>query len=217
MSNETDKQGYIYIYPIIFGDLKDFCKIGKTTHFGDSMDRIRQHVRTPYHGFNCFLSFPSYKAIVTAIRVRDVDISDYLVKEHFKKYQIFKNKLEVYHINYNIAIQELYDLLNEKGQFIELVEDGVTDYSFLKLEEDIKIDTSKKVFEALRDKILLKYKNKKTLPDDLISVLRDKDEFKECCPSHRSFIDFRDNLILDLSISKPSKVLLLDKLKEFTK
>ena len=201
MSNETDKQGYIYIYPIIFGDLKDFCKIGKTTHFGDSMDRIRQHVRTPYHGFNCFLSFPSYKAIVTAIRVRDVDISDYLVKEYFKKYQIFKNKLEVYHINYNIAIQELYDLLNEKGQFIELVEDGVTDYTFLKLEEDIKIDTSKKVFE--------------TLPDDLISVLRDKDEFKECCPSHRSFIEFRDNLILDLSISKPSKVLLLEKLHSF--
>lgn len=59
---------------------------------------------------------------------------------------------------------------------------GVTDYGFLVLKEEVKVDTTKPVFEALRDKILSKYNDE--LPEELLLLLRDVEEFKTHCSSH---------------------------------
>ena len=210
MSKVSHEQGFIYVYPCIMGGCKTLSKIGVTNNL---KARMTQHLRTPYQGFTCAVTIPDYKPIVTAFKVKYMDEADRLIKDKDTFSEIQLSGFEVYNMNYKIAIQELFNLLNEHGQYLGRIDDGITDYSFLKLEEDIKIDTSKKVFEALRDKILLKYK--KTLPEDLIAVLRDKEEFERHCPSHKSFIEFRDGLILDISVSRPSRVLLLEKLHSF--
>ena len=114
-----------------------------------------------------------------------------------------------------ISILELYNLLSEHNQYMEIIKDEVTDYSFLVLKEEVKIDTTKSVFEELRDKILSKYNNE--LPDELLLLLRDGEEFKTHCPSHKNFIEFRDGLVLDISVCKASRALLLNKLQEILK
>ena len=45
---------------------------------------------------------------------------------------------------------------------------GVTDYGFLVLKEEVKVDTTKPVFEALRDKILSKYNDE--LPEGKFAI-----------------------------------------------
>lgn len=210
MSKISNGEGFIYVYPCIMGGTKNLCKIGVTDNF---KERMSQHVRTPYHGFNCMLNYPSYKPIATALRIKNMDIADELVKDCFHDYQLAG--IEVYNINYNVAIQELYNLLYKHNQFIELIEDKTTDYSFLVLEEEVKIDTTKSIFEELRDKILSKYNDE--LPDELLLLLRDGEEFKTHCPSHKNFIEFRDGLVLDISVCKASRALLLSKLQEILK
>lgn len=175
---------------------------------------MAQHVRTPYQGFTCFLNFSNRKPIATAFRVNHMDVADDLVKNYFSKdYQIAS--IEVYNINYNVAIQELYNLLSDNNEYIELIEDGVTDYSFLVLKDEVKVDTRKEVFESLRDKLLSKYND--NLPDELMLLLRDKEEYEAHCSSHYktgNFVEFRDGYILDICVSKPSRSLLLCKLQE---
>lgn len=211
MSKIKHEPGYIYVYPCIQGSLKNLCKIGVAVDFKDCMD---QHVRTPYQGFTCFLNFSNRKPIATAFRVNHMDVADDLVREYFSAdYQIAS--YEVYNINYNVAIQELYNLLSDNNEYIELIEDDVTDYSFLVLKDEVKVDTRKEVFESLRDKLLFKYND--NLPDELMLLLRDKEEYKNHCSSHYktgNFVEFKDGYILDICVSKPSRFLLLCKLQE---
>ncbi len=213
MSKISNGEGFIYVYPCIMGGTKNLCKIGVTDNF---KERMSQHVRTPYHGFNCMLNYPSYKPIATALRIKNMDIADELVKDCFHDYQLAG--IEVYNINYNVSIQELYNLLYEHKQYVELIEDGVTDYGFLVLKEEVKVDTTKPVFEALRDKILSKYNDE--LPEELLLLLRDVEEFKTHCSSHYetgNFVEFFDGLVLDIGVCKASRALLLNKLQELLK
>ena len=212
MSKIEHKPGYIYVYPCIQGNLKNLSKIGVTDDF---KERMAQHVRTPYQGFTCFLNFSNRKPIATAFRVKYMDVADDLVKNYFSKDYQIAARIEVYNINYNVAIQELYNLLYDNNEYIDLIEDGVTDYSFLVLKDEVKVDTRKEIFESLRDKILSKYNG--NLPDELMLLLRDKEEYKDHCSSHYktgNFVEFRDGYILDICVSKPSRFLLLNKLQE---
>lgn len=204
-------EGYVYVYKVIVGNSHDFVKIGVSN---DYIGRMQQHVRTPYQGFLCFLNFLTCEPIVTAFEVTNMGLCDDLVQEHFKKYQL--GDIEVYNINYNEAIKELYTLLNANNQFQGqgLIEDRITDYSFLSEQPSNKDCTDKSVFEAVRDMILAKYDE---LPSQALTHLRDAKDFETNCSSHYrsgNYIHFTTDLVLDLHSSKAKRFDLLCQLRD---
>ncbi len=210
--------GFIYIYRCIVGANKDICKIGKTKHLGDHSDRLTQHLRTTYYGFTPYTDFSTGKVIATGFKVTDVDQADKLVKNLFKDRQV--SSIEVYNVDYDSAIKELYDFLNANNLLVSFVEDGISAYDFLKVEDNgdtlkINVDTSKSAFEDIKEQLLSKYGNE--LPDELLLLLRDQDEFIEICPSHYksgNYIDFPNNLVLDIHYNKMKRVDILSKLRD---
>lgn len=209
MSHNSCKAGYVYIYKVIVGNSHDFVKIGVST---DYIGRMQQHVRTPYQGFFCFLNFLTCEPVVTAFKVADMDLSDDLVQGYFKKYQL--GDIEVYNINYNGAIKELYTLLKKHNQFIELVEDNITDYSFLKDDGKILVDTSKSTFEVIKQELLSKYDG---IPNEALKLLRTKVDIQDHCPSHLkhgNYVEFPNDMILDLNFDKAGRVDILTQLSD---
>lgn len=211
MSKIEHKPGYIYIYPCIQGNLKNLSKIGVTDDF---KERMAQHVRTPYQGFTCFLNFSNRKPIATAFRVNHMDVADDLVKNYFSAGYQIAARIEAYNINYNVAIQELYNLLYDNDEYIELIEDGVTDYSFLKDDGESLVDTSKSSFERIKQALLSKYDD---VPTKLFKLLRTKDDIQSKCPSHLrygNYVEFPNDMILDLNFDKAGRIDILTQLSD---
>ena len=123
-------------------------------------------------------------------------------------------------MDYDSAIKELYDFLNANNLLVSFVEDGISAYDFLKVEDNgdtlkINVDTSKSAFEDIKEQLLSKYGNE--LPDELLLLLRNQDEFIEICPSHYksgNYIDFPNNLVLDIHYNKMKRVDILSKLRD---
>lgn len=208
--SEQSKEGYIYIFKCIVGSHSDICKIGKTKHFGDSNDRIRQHGRTTYYGFTPYTDFASGNPIATAFKVKDMDKADRLVKNCFRHCQV--STIEIYNLDYDVAIEKIYRYLTIEQQFIELIKDGISVYNFLD-EVDVERETTKAAFEEVKQEILAKYDQ---LPEELLVLLRDKNEFEEHCVSHFSsgnYIDFPNDLVLDIHFNKSKRREILAKLK----
>lgn len=210
MSPNSCNIGYIYIYKCVVGNVDNICKIGKTTHFRDKHCRIVQSLRTPYFGFMPYMQFDG-TPIVTGFKVKDVDAADDAVRENFKRQQKQISTLELYVTDYNDGIKELCVFLKQQNQFIELVEDGITDYDFLKLDDSI--DTSKSSFMNLLDSILLKY-NK--IPDELLPLFKAEDDFKEKCSTHYKSGNYVsiDNLVLDLHVNRSKRIDLFSRISE---
>lgn len=210
MSPNSCNIGYIYIYKCVVGSVDNICKIGKTTHFRDKHCRIIQSLRTPYAGLYPYLSFDG-TPIVTGFKVKSVDAADDAVREHFKKQQKQISTLELYVTDYKDAIRELYVFLKQQNQFIELVEDGVTNYDFLQLDDSI--DTSKSSFMNLLDSILLKY-NK--IPDELLPLFKTEEDFKDRCSTHYKSGNYVsiDNLVLDLHVERSKRIDLFSRISD---
>lgn len=212
MSHNSCKIGYIYIYKCVVGNVDNICKIGKTTHFRDKHCRIVQSLRTPYFGFMPYMQFDG-TPIVTGFKVRDVDIADAEVQKYFKKQQV--STLEIYVGNYCDFIKKLCYLLKKCKLFIELLEDGVTDYSFLQYDEKISVDTSKSSFEKIKQELLSKYDD---LPTEVLKLLRTKADIQDNCPSHLKFgnyVEFPGEMILDLNFDKARRFDILSQLSGF--
>lgn len=215
--SENLNEGYIYIYKCIVGSGSDVCKIGKTKHFHDGYDRLKQHGRTLYYGFVPYTDFTTGFPIATGFRVKNYNIADALVRKNFSDRQ-FSN-IEIYNVDYDLAIKELYEVLNSNGQLIELIQDGISAYDFLvtapEVVDEVNEDTSKATFETVKDKILLKYGNE--LPEKLMILLKDKEDFMNNCRSHYAsgnYIDFPNNLVLDIHYNKMKRVDILSKLRD---
>ena len=208
MSNS--KEGYIYIYKCIVGTRSDVIKIGKTKHFNDERDRMKQHGRTLYYGFVPYTEFTTGYPISTAFKVKNKEISDKIIKDRFKDYQL--SNIEIYNIEYEDAIKIINDLLKEKDQYLELIEDNYTNYDFLKGKNS---DIRKEDYEYLRDQLLNQYNGK--LPEEVLVLLRDKEDFIKNCSSHYNsgnYIDsFPKNMILDIHYNKSKRQEIFDKLK----
>lgn len=213
---ENLNEGYIYIYKCIVGSGSDIVKIGKTKHFHDGFDRLKQHGRTLYYGFVPYTDFKTGFPIATGFRVKDCNLADTLVKKNFSDRQ-FSN-IEIYNVDYDLAIKELYEVLNSNGQLIELIQDGISVYDFLGAAEDVvevKEDTSKATFEAVKNEILAMYGNE--LPEKLMILLKDKEEFMNNCRSHYAsgnYIDFPNDLVLDIHYNKSNRIDILNKLRD---
>lgn len=205
MNNEFNS-GYIYIFKCIVGSHSDVCKISKTKNLNDSNSRLKQHGRTLYYGFTPYCDFMSGFPIATSFMVKDMDTCDLLVKERFSNRQF--SSIEIYNVDYDDAILELYKLLKENNQLIKLIEDGISSYSFMdgndESETDL-VDTSKSTFVRVKQQLLNKYEDK--LPEKVLILLKDKEEFKNNCLSHYrsgNYIEFPNDLILDLHFNKKS-------------
>lgn len=208
MSHNSCKSGYIYIYKCVLNS--SLCKIGVT---GNLKSRFLCHKNNLYHGFGPYTNFLTGAPIFSAISVKNKDEADCLVRTHFKGCQL--GGIEIYNIKYNEAIKELYVLLNKHNQFIELIEDGVTDYSFLQYDEKISFDTSKSSFEKIKQEILSKYDD---LPTELLKLLRTKADIQDNCPSHLmygNYVEFPGDMILDLNFDKTGRVKILTQLNGF--
>ena len=206
------QEGFIYIYKCVVGNVDDICKIGKTTHFRDKHCRIVQSVRTPYYGFMPYMSFDG-DPIVTAFRVKDVDAADTEVQNYFKKKQV--SSLEIYVVDYMDAIRDLYNFLLKKKQLIEFIPDGISNYDSIRVNKPLSYDTTKFSFEHIKQELLSKYSN--GLPEQLLSLLRDEQEFSENCSSHfksGNYVIFPNNLVLDIHCNKPGRTIILNKLLE---
>ena len=203
-------QGYIYIYKCVVGSGSDICKIGITQNFHD---RLKQHVRTPYYGFMPYIEFTTGNPIATVFKVNDCNKSDKIIKNEFSKYQ-FSN-IEIYNVDYDKAIEEIYNILKKERQLIELIKENYSEYNFL--DNKNKIDkTTKKEFLDVKERIVSKYGN--NFPEELVIMLREKNDFKENCKSHfntGNFIKFNNDMILDLNYNKSIRVEILNKLKRF--
>lgn len=211
MSHNSCNIGYIYIYKCVVGNVDNICKIGKTTHFRDKHCRIVQSLRTPYFGFMPYMKFDG-SPIVTGFKVRDVDIADAEVQKYFKKQQV--STLEIYVTDYIDGVKKLRNFLIRKKLLIELSEDGVTDYGFLQDDEKILIDTSKFTFEIIKQVLLSKYDN---LPTEALKLLRTKADIQENCPSHLmygNYIEFPNDMILDLNFDKAKRFNIMSKLRK---
>ena len=80
--------------------------------------------------------------------------------------------------------------------------------------------TKKWVFIDLRNRIIEKYGNK--LPNDLIKKvhLRTMEDYKENCYSSyrkKAYIEFSNNLVLDININKAKRIKVINILKEYIK
>ena len=209
--NEKLNEGYIYIYKCVVGSGSDVCKIGITK---DYHKRLQQHVRTPYYGFMPYIEFTTGNPIATVFKISNYDSADTIINNIFHENQF--GTFEIYSIDYDEAIRKIYNELKNNNQLIELIKDNYSLYSFLDNNvEESNVNTNKKEFETVRDKLLEKYKN--SIPDTLMTMLKDKDDFIENCHSHYStgnYIDFPSNLILDLNYNKEKRIEILNKLKQ---
>ena len=206
-----NKLGYIYIYKCVVGSGSDVCKIGITK---DYHKRLQQHVRTPYYGFMPYIEFTTGNPIATVFKISNYDSVDTIINKIFHENQF--GTFEIYSIDYDEAIRKIYNELKNNNQLIELIKDNYSLYSFLDNNvEESNVNTNKKEFETVRDKLLEKYNN--SIPDTLMTMLKDKDDFIENCHSHYStgnYIDFPSNLILDLNYNKEKRIEILNKLKQ---
>ena len=209
--NEKLNEGYIYIYKCVVGSGSDVCKIGITK---DYHKRLQQHVRTPYYGFMPYIEFTTGNPIATVFKISNYDSADTIINNIFHENQF--GTFEIYSIDYDEAIRKIYNELKNNNQLIELIKDNYSLYSFLDNNvEESNVNTNKKEFETVRDKLLGKYNN--SIPDTLMTMLKDKDDFIENCHSHYStgnYIDFPSNLILDLNYNKEKRIEILNKLKQ---
>lgn len=212
---EEKNFGYIYIYKCVVGSGSDICKIGITKNFHD---RLKQHVRTPYYGFMPYVEFTTGNPIFTAFKVRDYDLADNLIEELLNTKKI--GNYEIYNIDYEEAIKIIYKTLVKKDRLIELIKEDYTDYDYLK-ESEFKaekemIDTRISVFKDIVKQLLLKYNDE--LPEEVLVMLRDKEDYISNCNSHYirgNYVDFTNNLILDLNYNKATRLEILNKLKKF--
>ena len=207
--------GYIYIYKCVVGSGSDICKIGITKNFHD---RLKQHVRTPYYGFMPYVEFTTGNPIFTAFKVRNYDLADNLIEELLNTKKI--GNYEIYNIDYEEAIKIIYKTLVEKDRLIELIKEDYTDYDYLegsefKAEKEM-IDTRISVFKDIVKQLLLKYNDE--LPEEVLVMLRDKEDYISNCNSHYirgNYVEFTNNLILDLNYNKATRLEILNKLKKF--
>lgn len=209
------KFGYIYIYKCVVGSGSDICKIGITKNFHD---RLKQHVRTPYYGFMPYVEFTTGNPIFTAFKVRDYDLADNLIEELLNTKKI--GNYEIYNIDYEEAIKIIYKTLVKKDRLIELIKEDYTDYDYLeesefKAEKEM-INTRISVFKDIVKQLLLKYNDE--LPEEVLVMLRDKEDYIDNCNSHYirgNYVEFTNNLILDLNYNKATRLEILNKLKKF--
>lgn len=208
----NNELGYIYIYKCVVGSGSDVCKIGITK---DYHRRLKQHVRTPYYGFIPYIEFTTGNPIATVFKIRDYNFSDELINRIFRDFQF--GNFEIYTIDYDEAIKRLYEELKSANRLVELIKDNYSAYGFLDKENsDENVKTDRDSFKEIRDKIVSKYND--SLPEDLLIMLRNKDEFKKNCNSHYSrgnYVDFPNNMILDLNYNKEKRVEMLNKLRKF--
>lgn len=208
MKNEL---GYIYIYKCVVGSGSDVCKIGITK---DYHKRLQQHVRTPYYGFIPYIEFTTGNPIATIFKVNDYNSADEIINKVFHDNQF--GNFEIYSIDYDDAIKKLYEELKNTNRLIELIKDNYSLYGFLNKNEGVyNVKTNKKEFENVREQLLAKYSG--SLPEELISMLKDKNTFIENCHSHYTtgnYIEFPYNLVLDLNYNKSRRIEILNKLKE---
>ncbi|MBR3210968.1 MAG: GIY-YIG nuclease family protein [Bacilli bacterium] len=205
MNNEL---GYIYIYKCVVGSGSDVCKIGITK---DYHKRLQQHVRTPYYGFLPYVEFTTGNPIATIFKVNDYSSADAIINKVFHDNQF--GNFEIYSIDYDDAIKKLYEELKNTNRLIELIKDNYSLYSFLNNDE-VNVKTNKKEFENIREQLLVKYSD--SLPEELMSMLKDKNTFIENCHSHYTtgnYIEFPYNLVLDLNYNKARRIEILNKLK----
>ena len=205
MKNEL---GYIYIYKCVVGSGSDVCKIGITK---DYHRRLQQHVRTPYYGFIPYIEFTTGNPIATIFKVNDYNSADAIINKVFHDNQF--GNFEIYSIDYDDAIKKLYEELKNTNRLIELIKDNYSLYSFLNNDE-VNVKTNKKEFENIREQLLVKYSD--SLPEELMSMLKDKNTFIENCHSHYTtgnYIEFPYNLVLDLNYNKARRIEILNKLK----
>lgn len=192
-----DEGGYIYVYKCILGTGSNACKIGKTKNLAK---RLQQHVRTPYYGFMPYLDFLTGKAIATGFKIKNYQQADKIIHNIFHDYQF--GNYEIYNIDYDKCIEELYNNLSKNKILIDFIKDGCSPYIFLE-----KKIIKKEDFERLLDKIKTKYPNN-IFPEELINMLRDKTDFITNCKSHYdtgNYIDFPNDMILDLNFSKSKR------------
>lgn len=207
--------GYIYIYKCVVGSGSDICKIGITKNFHD---RLKQHVRTPYYGFMPYVEFTTGNPIFTAFKVRDYDLADNLIEELLNTKKI--GNYEIYNIDYEEAIKIIYKTLVKKDRLIELIKEDYTDYDYLegsefKVEKEM-VDTRISVFKDIVKQLLLKYNDE--LPEEVLVMLRDKEDYIDNCNSHYirgNYVEFTNNLILDLNYNKATRLEIFNKLKKF--
>jgi len=187
------------------------CKIGKTDNY---VERLNDHVRRTYRGFVPYVEFTTGKAIATIFKIRNFDMADTYIKEMFDGYQI--RGIEIYNLDYDEIIKQLYTELKRKNVLIELIKDGYSLYDFVeKMETETSDTTTKKNFEEIKNQIILKYQN--NFPEELQTMLRDKKDFIENCNSHYktgNYIDFGNEMILDLNYNKSTRLEILNKLRE---
>lgn len=209
MNNEY---GYIYVYKCMVGSGSDVCKIGITKNY---QERLKDHVRRPYHGFVPYAEFTTGKAIATVFKISNFSFADKYIKELFSNYQF--GNYEIYNVDYDETIKKLYFGLKDRNAFVELIEDGYSLYDFAVDESRQESDTTtKKDFELIKEQIIDRYND--NLPEELLLMLRDKNDFKENCKSHYNtgnYICFSTNMILDLNYNKEKRIEILKKLKKY--
>lgn len=193
------------------GSGSDVCKIGITKNY---QERLQDHVRRPYHGFVRYVEFTTGKAIATIFKINNFSLADKCIKELFGSNQ-FEN-YEIYNVDYDETIKKLYFGLKDKNVFIELIEDGYSIYDFVVSNSKYELDTTtKKNFELIKKQIIDKYGD--NLPEKLLFMLRDINDFKENCKSHYNtgnYICFNSNLVLNLNYNKEKRIEILKKLKK---
>ena len=72
------------------------------------------------------------------------------------------------------------------------------------------------VFKDIVKQLLLKYNDE--LPEEVLVMLRDKEDYIDNCNSHYirgNYVEFTNNLILDLNYNKATRLEILNKLKKF--
>lgn len=222
---KDENKGYIYIYKCIVGKNNDFCKIGKSV---DYKKRIQQHERTPYYGFIPYTDWDSGEAIYTAFMVKDCIKADKVIKTSKVFNSCSIGGIEIYHMDYNLAIERLYELLINEKLLTGIRRDGISKYEKLNIPPKLIVDefvdyeggTTKKDFMPVVESLVKTYKGK--YPIELRTMLKTESELKERCPSHYksgNFVKFNDseNLVIDIHYCKSKKQEILAKLQQFIK
>ena len=201
--------GYIYVFKCIVGSGSDVCKIGISQNF---KQRLKQLVRTPYYGFIPYIEFTSGNPIATIFKVSEYSLADELIDKLFKENQF--GNFEIYSVDYDEAIEKIYRELHNSNRLLDFIKDDYSPYPFLGDVEENNINTNKKDFERIINLILSK--NNNNIPEELLIMLREKQEFIDNCKSHfktGNYIDFNNGLILNLNYNKEKRTEILNKLK----